>query len=270
MLRSLLSFNISASSFLRDIVEDQQNFRHSFRIKDITMQHLTNISQSAGHANVNTTLRHYCHSTDLLILGALNANRPEGYAIAVARYSGFSLRSLQRWNESNQFYKKSMAEIAKGSINIKAHDTPLPALDPGIERSFSFYKSCNLQGELSTRELWEWVRLFKIFEPTSCKELVSFIHTRMVSRASFRLASRIALRQFVRLNKSNGIATDFWEVKQPSTKSNRYTVLNTKSVYVYPIHIRLSYPQNEDVGNTPRRIFAQLIRALAGQAVHTY
>lgn len=229
------------------------------------MQHLTNISQSAGHANVNTTLRHYCHSTDLLILSALNANRPEGYNKAVARYSGFSLRSLQRWKKCNQFYETSIAEIANGSINIKIHDTPLPALDPDIERSFSFYKSCNIKGELSSRELLEWTRLYKIFSAPQCLDLVHFIAVRFVSRSSFRFYSRSDLRHFLALCKGNGISMNFWEAKQPSTKSHVYSPLQTSSHYEFPIQLRACCSQDQGEGNAPRRIFTLLINAIANK-----
>lgn len=253
----------SASSFMREIAEDEQRFRHSFRLNNVTMQHLTNVSQSAGHAKVSTTLRHYCHSTDLLIFGALNSSRPEGYQTAVERYSGIPVRSLQRWKSGDQLYVQTMCTIAKRSEFIKIYDTPLAPLDTEIEQSFSLYKRSNFTGELSSRELWEWARLYKLFNPEKSRALVEFVGERMGARGSFRLANRADLKQLIKLTKGiESMDIAFWEVKQPSTKSNVYLPLNSTTAYVFPIHLRVSYAEDEAAGNAPRRIFPMLISTL--------
>ena len=156
-----------------------------------------------------------------------------------------------------------MRTIAKRSAFIKVYATSLPPLDAEIEKSFSLYKRSNFTGELSSRELWEWSRLYKFFHPEQSRALVEFVGERMGARGSFRLANRKDLKQLIKLTKGmESLETSFWEVKQPSTKSNVYLPLNSTTAYVFPIHLRVSYVEDEAAGNAPRRIFPMLIDAL--------
>ena len=263
----------SSSSFLREIAEDQQAFRDSFRLPDITKHHLTNVSQSAGHATVGTTLRHYCHSSDLLIFAALNANRPEGFLAAVAKFSGIAERTLQRWQgdekstnnieKYNVMYEKSMRMIAKGSKHVQIHAKPLSRIDSVMRQSFELFKLLGVTADLSTRELEEWVRLYRLFSPIGSKTLLEFIALRHASRGTFRLTDQSELKRFIRLNRGvSGMNLSSWELKQPAAKIHSFEMLSSHGSYKFPIDVRVRYPDDNESGNAPRKIFPMLINAL--------
>lgn len=258
----------TCSAFIREIAEDHERYRDSFRLPDITMQHLTNLSQSAGHATVRTTLRHYCHSTDLLIFGALNSRRPEGYAVAVSHYSGISERSLKRWRAENMLEVKVMEKLSRSSPHVCHYTTPLMPISALIKQSYMLYKQVNIADELSSRELEEWVRLYIALHALDCVELVRFIDERLVDRGSFMIYTKSELKDFRRLIKCrNSSVACCWEVSQPKTVSSSYVPLSANNDYTYPMLLRIDYSGDASMDNAPRRIFPMLIRALISRNI---
>ncbi len=265
---------VSGSSFLREIAEDEKQFRASFRLPDVTMQHVTNLSQSAGHSTIGTTLKHYCHSTDLLMFGALNANRPEGYLSAVARYSGVTKRTLLRWKETadvngvtknNTMLESVMHKVAQNSAHIQVHTQKLVRIDEVMQQSFELYKQLGVKGKLSSRQLEEWVRLYRLFSLPGGKPLIVFIAERLSSRGAFRIADKRVSKSFLQLIKGvNGMSISDWELKQPATKSQQYQVLSNHGSYAYPIEVRVRYAKDNGLSsaNAPRQILEVLIQAL--------
>ena len=256
------------STFIREIERDHVSFRASFRLPDITRQHLTNLSQSAGHATVKTTLRHYCHSTDLLIYGALNSQRPEGYSVAISHYSKICERSLKRWKAEGLLEAKVMEQLSRSSPHVCHYTTPLMPITPLIKQSYTLYKQSNIAGELSSRELKEWERLYTILHAADREGLVRFFYERLVSRGAFKIRTKAELKHFRQLIKCRtGLVACCWEVSQPRTGLSSYAPLSANNDYSFPLLLRIDYSGDESMGNAPRRIFPMLIRALISRNI---
>lgn len=251
---------VGASSFLSEVLTESDRFRISFRLPKISGQHLTNISQSAGHAKVETTLASYLHSTDLVTWAAMCSHRPEGYLQAVATVSGRSLRTVQRWKKNKTFQAKIMNHLAKRCEIVITHDTPIPEIDSNVTASFEHYKA-NYAEELSGRELWEWVRLFEVFCQPKAKALVEFITYRLNDRSQVVIKSSAELKVFNAACKSASIKSNFWDVYVSGAATKHfYSLDNLTSQCNFPMYVRLRYTQGK--GNAPRRIFKMLMDSL--------
>lgn len=251
---------VAASSFLSEVLHTSDQFRTSFRLPEVSGQHLTNISQSAGHAKVETTLANYLHSTDLMKWAAMCAHRPEGYLNAVATVSGRSLRTIQRWKKDKTFQANIMNHLAKRCENVITHNSPIIEIDCNVTASFKHYKA-HYDGELSGRELWEWVRLFKVFYHLKAKALIEFMTDRLNDRAQVVIKNPTELKAFNSTCKSASINNCFWEVTACDAATKRfYPFDDLPSTYSFPLYVRVRYTQGK--GNAPRRIFKMLMDSL--------
>ncbi len=247
----------SASSYLRETVARSQRFRHSFRMSKISGQHLTNLSQSAGHSKVETTLANYLHSTEFVTWAAMCAHRPEGYLKALPASIDVSLRTLQRWNASNRFIEEVMNHVAKKCDIIKRYDTPITEIDQQVEESFLHYKN-HYQEELSGRELWEWVRLHKVFATPKADDIVNRLKGHLNERGQLVINSKDELRAFKSSCTKAGIDKSFWEARVWGAADKCFYPFSSLPVRSsFPIFVRVDYAQNKL--NVPRRMLKLLI-----------
>ncbi len=243
---------VAASSFLGEVLHKSDQFRTSFRLPEVSGQHLTNISQSAGHAKVETTLANYLHSTDLVTWAAMCAHRPEGYLSAVATVSGRSLRTIQRWKKDKTFQANIMNHLAKRCENVITHNSPIPEIDSNVTASFKHYKA-HYDGELSSRELWEWVRLFKVFCHPKAKALIEFMTDRLNDRVQVVIKSSAELKAFNSTCKLASINSSFWEVTGCDAATKHFYPFDILSnTCSFPLYVRVRYTQGK--GNAPRRV----------------
>lgn len=250
----------SASSFIGEIVARSEVFRSSFRLPKVTGQHLTNVSQSAGHAKVETTLSNYLHSTDILTWAAMCAHRPETYPAALAKTAGVTLRTIQRWNRNKTLQTNIMNYLSKSCGIVKTHTEPVAEIDDNLKASFKLYKA-HYDKELRGRELKEWIRLHKRLCHPEARDLVELIADRLNKRSQVVIKNHTELMAFKSASKLALVGDDFWEARANGDATMHYYQFEGKSKPCnFPLYVRVSYKQSKD--NAPRRTFSLLIKAL--------